>query len=102
MTMEQVNRRTFMKQATAAVGVAGVAATMPALPRALSTGSGLVLGPTPQADEVSSGSKLDEPVVAHVANLSTGEIHLFFGQQKVTRHDRSLAAQLVKAAKHKK
>jgi|HubBroStandDraft_1064217.scaffolds.fasta_scaffold1073719_1 hypothetical protein len=97
MGMEQVNRRTFMKQATAAVGVAGVAATMPALPRVLSTGTGLAVDPTPHANEATPG--FDEPVVAHVANLKTGEIHLFFGEHKVTRHDRSLAAQLVQAAK---
>jgi len=96
--MEQVNRRTFMKQASAAVGVAGAAAVMPGLPRVLSTGGGLVAAPSPPSG-VAEGTKLDEPIVAHVANLQTGEIHLYFGTRKVTHHDRHLAAQLYKATK---
>jgi|HubBroStandDraft_1064217.scaffolds.fasta_scaffold16305_4 hypothetical protein len=96
--MEQVNRRTFMKQASAAVGVVGAAAVMPALPRALSTGGPLVAVPS-QPSGVADGSKLDQPIVAHVANLETGEIHLYFGTRKVTHHDRGLAAQLYKATK---
>ncbi len=96
--MEQVNRRTFMKQATAAVGVAGAAAVMPGLPKVLSTGGPLVAVPS-QPTGVAEGTKLDGPIVAHVANLQTGEIHLFFGQRKVTHHDRGLAAQLYKATR---
>jgi len=95
--MAQVDRRTFMKQASAVVGVAGVAA-MPALPKILSTGGALVAAPTHPAG-VDESTKLDEPIVAHVANLQTGEIHLFFGTRKVTHHDRGLAAQLYKATK---
>ena len=52
-----------------------------------------------QPTGVAEGTKLDEPVVAHVANLQTGEIHLFFGERKVTHHDRGLAARLYKATK---
>ena len=96
--MEQVNRRTFIKQAGAAVGVAGADAVMPGLPRILSTGDGLVTAPS-QPSGVSEGTKLDGPIVAHVANLQTGEIHLYFGTRKVTHHDRQLAAQLYKATK---
>jgi hypothetical protein len=96
--MEQVNRRTFMKQASAAVGVAGAAAVLPGLPKVLATGGGLVAAPT-QPSGVAEGTKLDEPIVAHVANLDTGEIHLYFGTRKVTHHDRGLASQLYKASK---
>ena len=96
--MEQVNRRTFMKQASAAVGVAGAAAVLPGLPKVLPTGEGLVAAPS-QPSGVSEGTKLDGPIVAHVANLQTGEIHLYFGTRKVTHHDRALAAQLYKATK---
>jgi len=96
--MEQVNRRTFMKQASAAVGVAGAAAVMPGLPRVLTAGGPIVAAPS-QASGVAEGTKLDVPIVAHVANLQTGEIHLFFGERKVTHHDRGLAAQLYKATK---
>ena len=89
--MEQVNRRTFIKKA-------GAAAAMPALPRVLSTGGPLVVAPS-QPSGLAEGTKLDEPIVAHLANLQTGEIHLFFGERKVTHHDRGLAAQLYKATK---
>lgn len=40
--MEQVDRRTFIKQASTAVGVAGAAAVMPGLPKILSAGGSLV------------------------------------------------------------
>jgi hypothetical protein len=96
--MEQVNRRTFIKQASAAVGVAGAAAVMPGLPKVLSTGGPLVATPS-LTNGVPEGTKLDQPIVAHVADLQTGEIHLFFGERKVTHHDRGLAAQLYKATK---
>jgi hypothetical protein len=96
--MEQVNRRTFMKQASAAVGVVGAAAVLPGLPKVLSTGGALVATPS-QPSGVAEGTKLDEPIVAHLANLQTGEIHLYFGTRKVTHHDRRLAAQLYKATK---
>jgi hypothetical protein len=96
--VEQVNRRTFMKQATAAVGVAGAAAVMPGMPRILSTGGALAAIPS-QPSGVAEGTKLDQPIVAHVADLQTGEIHLYFGTRRVTHHDRGLAAQIYKATK---
>jgi hypothetical protein len=40
---------------------------------------------------------MDEPLVAHVRDLATGEIGLFSGTREIVFHDPSLAARLFRA-----
>lgn len=42
---------------------------------------------------------VEGPLVAHITNPKTGEIHLMFGEQEVIHHDPELVAQLLNAVK---
>ena len=44
-----------------------------------------------------AGASLDGPLVAHVKNLSTGEIGVYMGTSEVTFRDPHLAAKLYRA-----
>ncbi len=45
-----------------------------------------------------TGASLDGPLVAHVKDLSTGEIGVYMGTSEVTFRDPHLAARLYRAA----
>lgn len=46
-----------------------------------------------------NASMVEGPLVAHITNPKTGEIHLMFGEQEVIHHDPELVAQLLNAVK---
>ena len=48
---------------------------------------------------VPAGATLDEPVVAHLRDLRTGEVALFKGHHEVTVKDKHLAALLFNATR---
>jgi len=97
--MAPLNRRDFLKRGSMAVAAAGVAS---AVPMALPTLAGAVTtAPTNAEDtgeDAETGGHLDRPLVAHVRDLYTGEIGLFYGDHEVVYRDRKLAAQLHRAA----
>ncbi|HXQ62114.1 MAG TPA: twin-arginine translocation signal domain-containing protein [Acidimicrobiales bacterium] len=99
--MAQVSRRSFLRNSGLAVAGAGVMSQIPLL-------SGLV-GATeadaPAAVDSSTAAteegaaSLSEPLVAHVRDLSTGEIGIFNGTREVILNDPQLAARLFRAAR---
>lgn len=91
--MAELTRRNFITRTS--IGVAGgvlagaLAAEVP----------GLVAGPEQMAGRsLPSGSAATEPLIAHVRNVSRGEIALMVGTREVIYKDRELAARLVVAA----
>jgi len=82
-----------------AVAAAGVAS---AVPMALPALAGAVTTAPTSAEDAGeaaeTGGHLDQPLVAHVRDLDTGEIGLFYGDHEVVYRDRKLAAQLHRAA----
>jgi hypothetical protein len=97
--MAPLNRRDFLKRGSMAVAAAGVAS---AVPMALPTLAGAVTTAPTNAEDTGeaaeTGGHLDRPLVAHVRDLDTGEIGLFYGDHEVVYRDRKLAAQLHRAA----
>jgi len=97
--MAPLNRRDFLKRGSMAVAAAGVAS---ALPMALPALAGAVTTAPTSAEDAGeaaeTGGHLDQPLVAHVRDLDTGEIGLFYGDHEVVYRDRKLAAQLHRAA----
>jgi hypothetical protein len=99
--MAQVSRRLFLRNSGLAVAGAGVMSQIPLL-------SGLV-GATeadaPAATDAATATAdegaatLSEPLVAHVRDLSTGEIGIFNGTREVIVKDPQLAARLFHAAR---
>ncbi len=99
--MSPLNRRDFLKSGSIAVAAAGVAS---AIPIAVPTLAGASAPKAPDTSESGvgreeTGGQLDQPLVAHVRSLDTGEIGLFYGDREITYQDRNLAAQLHRAAK---
>jgi len=94
--MSTVNRRDFLKTGSMAVVAAGVVTAVPLLP-GVAGATAPAKTPTP-APEPSAGP-MDEPLVARVVDVDTGEIDLFYGEQHVVTHDTVLANRLLRAAK---
>ena len=92
--MESIDRRRFLMRSGAAVAAAGVASAVPfSAAEALTKGRGTVRAAVP------ADAKLDEPVVAHLRDLHTGEVSLFKGHTEVTVKDKHLAALLFNATR---
>ena len=92
--MEPINRRRFLVQGGAAVAAAGVASAVP-----FGAADAITKGRSARHAEVPADAKLDEPVVAHLRDLHTGEVALFKGHREVTVKDKHLAALLFHATK---
>jgi hypothetical protein len=93
--MESIDRRRFLLQSGAAVAAVGVATAVPAgaadaLSKSRKGGRGVSLP---------GDATLDEPVVAHLRNLRTGEVAIFKGHTEVTVKDKRLAAALFHASR---
>lgn len=95
--MAGVSRRTFLGRGSMAVAAAGVLSSVPGLSGLLSAGE----TEAPAADASVAGeagaANLSEPLVAHVRDLSTGEISLFNGTREVIVRNPQLASQLARA-----
>ena len=93
--MAGVSRRTFLGRGSMAVAAAGVLSSVPGLSGLL----GAAETEAPAADASVAGADagaadLSEPLVAHVRDLSTGEISLFNGTREVIVRNPQLASQL--------
>lgn len=91
--MDAIDRRQFLRRASAAAAGVGVLAAVPALP-ALAGSPGAASGA-----RLPAGATLDTPVVARVRDLATGEVSVYAGTREITVHDRDLAARLFAATR---
>ena len=100
--MSELSRRVFLKGGTAAVVAAGALTAVPGLPAlvgAVETQAPADAGEAQAAvSEADSSLTMSEPVVAHVRDLSSGEIGIFNGTREVVFKDPQLAARLFRAA----
>lgn len=101
--MEGFDRRKFLKGTSVAAGLAGAATVVPgALPALAGTpgsSSSRTRASKGPAPVTASSSGPSQPVVAHVRDVSKGEIDVFVGTQHFTLRDRSLADRIVDAAR---
>lgn len=100
--MKAFERRVFLTRGSMAVAAAGVVSAVPGL----ATGLIAVEEESPAAesalaDALAGGEtiSMDEPLVAHVRDLATGEIGLFSGEREIVFHDPGLAARLFHASR---
>jgi hypothetical protein len=96
--MAGVSRRTFLGRGSLAVAAAGVLSSVPGLSGLL----GAAETEAPAADASVAGAdagaaNLAEPLVAHVRDVSTGEISVFNGTREVIVRDPQLAGRLARA-----
>jgi hypothetical protein len=94
-----VSRRSFLGRSSLAVAAAGVLSSVPGLSSLLgATESDLPAGDAAVAGTDESAA-LTHPLVAHVRDVSTGEISLFNGTREIVVRDPQLAGRLVRAAR---
>ena len=93
--MENVSRRGLLRNGSLAVVGVGLAGAVPAAlaPKAANA-SAADRSTAPESAALLTGAGLDGPLVAHVKNLSTGEIGVYMGTSEVTFRDPHLAAKL--------
>jgi protein tyrosine phosphatase (PTP) superfamily phosphohydrolase (DUF442 family) len=89
-----LTRRNLLKQTSIGVATMGVlsgmAANLPALTTAITN---------PDVTEAEQAlPTLDGPLVAHIRDVTTGEISLLFGHQEVIYKDLDLVTRLLRAA----
>jgi hypothetical protein len=95
-----LSRRSFLRRGTFTAATVAVASSVPGL-------STLVAGATADAPVIDTGVSdvemdsglVSEPLVAHVKDLSTGEISLFQGEREVVVRSPDLARSLMSAAR---
>jgi hypothetical protein len=104
--MAKVSRRSFLGKGSIAVAAAGVLSSVPGLSSFFSAaaseapaGDAAVAGDAVVAGSEPGAVTLSEPLVAHVRDVSSGEISLFNGTREVIVRDPQLAGRLVRAAR---
>jgi hypothetical protein len=95
--MASISRRTFLKRGGSGTLAAGLLATIPAFPGRVWASQ---RSPTVHSDGVAapSGRAATGPLVLHIDDPSTGEVHLMVGTREVVRNDRALVARLIREA----
>ena len=96
--MAEISRRTFLARAGAGAAAAGVIAAVPTLtPPAgaakLASRHGSTTDPEPETISATT------PLVVHVPNPKSGEVHFMIGTREVVQKDRGLVARLLRDAR---
>ena len=93
--MISISRRTFLKRSGAGVAAAGLAGAMPTIPgsarisrKPASVHTNGVAAP--------AGRAATGPLVVHIPDPASGQVHLMVGTREVIRSDRALVARLVR------
>ena len=93
--MDNVSRRGLLRNGSLAVMGAGLVGAATRAPDASAAGRSPATASASAA--LPTGASLDGPLVAHVKDLSTGEIGVYMGTSEVTFRDPQLAAKLYRA-----
>jgi hypothetical protein len=91
--MAGIDRRNFLTRGSMVVAAAGVATAVPGLATDLMAAESDV--PTFEAD----AGALEESLVVHVRDLSSGEIGVFSGTREIVVHDTDLAGRLFRTTR---
>jgi hypothetical protein len=95
--MASISRRMFLKQSGSGVAAAGVLAALPALPGRVSATRKPATVHT-RGVAAPAGRAATGPLVVHIPDPRSGEIHLMFGTREVVRKDAALVGRLVREA----
>ena len=95
--MASISRRMFLKRGGTGVAAAGLLAAIPPFPRAPGLRAGRRRS-TATASPHPAGRGASGPLVVHIPDPRTGEVHLMVGSREVIRKDSALVARLVREA----
>jgi len=94
------NRRSFLQRSALGAAAVGLAGSAPGLSGLLGAGESEAPVIEGDATDLEGGAgAISEPVIAHVKDLSTGEISLYQGEREVVLRDPALARLLFSAAR---
>ncbi|MGO9196727.1 MAG: twin-arginine translocation signal domain-containing protein [Acidimicrobiales bacterium] len=95
--MQAISRRTFLRQTGTSAGAVGALSAFSRLPGMRRPR----LAPTVHDQGVAKavGRPNDGPLVVHIPDPRSGQVHLMFGTREVVHHDPALVARLVHAAR---
>ena len=88
--MAKLTRRGFFRQTSVTAATVGALASVPGLTMFLDS-------PEDPATEISPGA-IAGPLVAHIRDVTTGEISLLVGTRELVIRDSDIVARLLKAA----
>jgi hypothetical protein len=91
--MAGIDRRNFLTRGSMVVAAAGVATAVPGLATDLMTAESDV-----STIEADTGA-LEESLVVHVRDLSSGELGVFSGTREIVVHDADLAGRLFRTTR---
>ena len=95
-----LSRRAFLRRGTLTAATVTVIGAVPGLPTLLAGGASEAPAVESGVTETEAGAgALSEPLLAHVTDLSTGEITLFRGEQEIVVRNPALARQIFSAAR---
>ena len=97
--MEPMTRRGFISGTAAGLAAAGVAIAMPSQMAGASTAARATTSNGPATAGPGASGPLDGPLIAHVRDVSSGEISLFAGEREIVIRDRHLASRLAGATR---
>ncbi len=95
--MASISRRTFLKQSGSGVAAAGLAAAVPSLPGRVQA-SRKPAAIHSRGVAAPAGRAATGPLVVHIPDPRSGEVHLMVGTREVVRKDPALVARLVREA----
>lgn len=102
--MSDLSRRAFLVRGSLGIAAVGAMSAMPGLTGALTTAETEApavedAATTAVPEGGASAISMDQPLVAHIKDLQTGEMSLFMGEREVIYKDPLLAAKLLSAAR---
>lgn len=95
--MEKISRRRFLQQSGTGVAAAGAFAALSKFPGVTRVRRKEVVHAAGVAKP--AGLSTSGPLVVHIPDPHTGQLHVMFGTREVVRHDPALVARLVHAAR---
>jgi hypothetical protein len=95
--MESITRRTFLKRGGTGIAAAGILAAVPAFPK-LAAGSQRPATVHSVGVAAPQGRPATGPLVVHIPDPRSGEVHLMVGTREVVTRDSALVARLLRAA----
>ena len=98
---EGLSRRNFLRRGTFTAAAIAVASSVPGISTLVATTTADAPAVDTEVSDVAAedSGALSEPLVAHVKDLSTGDITLFQGEREVVVHSPALARSLMSAAR---
>jgi hypothetical protein len=97
--MTELSRRAFLARTGAGAAAAGLIAVIPSLAVPASAAEKSDAHGRDDALTTTDVEHAGGPLVVHVPDPRTGEVHFLFGTREVVHHDRSLVARMLREAR---